>query len=175
MFTVKTTYDLKALTIMSRALRKTLRKGHNILTRIFTSAVIAALLFIVVGFFLIGEAGENMVMLAFDVGVIVLLFLIMLMEDTLNGWIAGKQMLPGAREVETIFEAGSFTATTAAVKSTWTYGQIVSICETEEYFVFFLSKKHGQIFDKNGFQDGDVRNFRRFIMDKTGKTILLIK
>lgn len=175
MFTVKTTCDLKALTIMARALHKTLRKGHSILTRIVTSAFIAALLFIVVGFFLIGEAGENMVMLAFDVGIIVLLFLIMLMEDTLNGWIAGKQMLPGAREVETIFEAGSFTATTAAVKSTWTYGQIVSICETEEYFVFFLSKKHGQIFDKNGFQDGDVRNFRRFIMDKTGKTILLIK
>ena len=99
----------------------------------------------------------------------------MLTEDTLNGWIAGKQMLPGAREVETVFEADSFTATTAAVKSTWTYGQILSICETEEYFVFFLSKKHGQIFDKNGFQDGDVRNFRRFIMDKTGKTILLIK
>lgn len=175
MFTVKTTCDLKALTIMVRALRKTLRKGHSILTRIFTSAFIAALLFIVVGFFLIGEAGENMVMLAFDVGVIVLLFLIMLMEDTLNGWIAGKQMLLGARDVETVFDADSFTATTAAVKSTWTYGQIVSICESEEYFLFFLSKKHGQIYNKKGFQDGDLQDFQRFITEKTGKAIQHIK
>lgn len=175
MFTVKTTYDLKALTIMARALRKTLRKGHSILTHIVTSAFIAALLFIVVGYFLIGEAGENLLMLAFDVAIIVLLLLIMLMEDTLNGWIAGKQTLPRARDGETTFEADSYTTTTTAVTSTFTYGQILSICETEEYFVFFLSKKHGQIFDKNGFQDGDVRNFRRFIMDKTGKTILLIK
>lgn len=175
MFTAKTTYDLKALTIMARALRKTLQKGHSILTRIVTSAFIAALLFIVVGYFLIGEVGENLFMLAFDVGIIVLLLLIMLMEDTLNGWIASKQMLLGARDGETTFEADSYTTTTAAVTSTWTYGQIVAVCETEEYIVFFLSKKHGQIFSRKGLQDGDWQDFRNFIMEKTGKTIQYIK
>lgn len=175
MFTVKTICNLKALTIMARALRKTLRKGHSIFTRIVTSAFIAALLFIVIGYFLIGEAGDNLVMLAFDVGIIVLLFLIMLMEDTLNGWIAGKQMLPGAREVETVFEADSYTATTAVVKSTFTYEQIISICETKEYIVFFLSKKHSQIYDKKGFQDGNLQDFRLFITEKTGKAIQHIK
>ncbi len=175
MFTVKTTYDLKTLTVMARALRKTLRKGHSILTRIITSAFIAALLFIVVGYFLIGEVGENLFMLAFDVGTIVMLLLIMLMEDTLNGWIAGKQMLPGGRDGETTFEADTYTTTTAAVTSTWTYGQIMAICETEEYFVFFLSKKHGQIFNKKGLQDGDWQDFRAFIMERTGKPIQNIK
>lgn len=175
MFTVKTTYDLEALTVMARALRKTLRKGHSILTRIVTSAFIAALLFVVIGFFLIGEADENLAVLAFDVGVIVLLLLIMLKEDLLNGWIAGKQMLLGARDGETTFEADSYTITTAAVTSTWTYGQIMSICETEEYIVFFLSKKHGQIFNKRGLQDGDWQDFRNFIMEKTGKPIQNIK
>ena len=175
MFTVKTTYDLKTLTVMARALRKTLRKGHSILTRIITSAFIAALLFIVVGYFLIGEVGENLFMLAFDVGTIVMLLLIMLMEDTLNGWIAGKQMLPGGRDGETTFEADTYTTTTAAVTSTWTYGQIMAICETEEYFVFLLSKKHGQIFNKKGLQDGDWQDFRAFIMERTGKPIQNIK
>ena len=89
------------------------------------------------GYFLIGEVAENLLMLAFDVGIIVLLLLIMLMEDTLNGWIAGKQTLPGAGDGETTFAADSYTTTTAAVTSTWTYGQIMAICETEEYIVFF--------------------------------------
>lgn len=175
MFTVKTTYDLKALTIMARALRKTLRKGRSIFNRIFTCAVIAALLFIVVGHFLIGEAGENMVLLAFDVGIMVLLLLIMLMEDTLSGWIAGKQTLPGARDGEATFETDSYTIITAAVTSTFTYGQIMAICETEEYIVFFLSKKHGQIFSRKGLKDGDWQDFRAFIMEKTGKSIQYIK
>ena len=175
MFTVKTTYDLKALTIMARALRKTLRKGRSIFNRIFAFAVIVALLFIVVGYFLIGEVAENLSTLAFDVGIIVLLLLIMLMEDTLSGWIAGKQMPPVARDGETTFEADSYTTTTAAVTSTWTYGQIVAVCETEEYIVFFLSKKHGQIFSRKGLQDGNWQDFRNFIMEKTGKTIQYIK
>ena len=175
MFTIKTTYDLKALTIMARVLRKTLRKGHSILTRIVTSALIAALLFIVVGYFLIGEVAENLFMLAFDVGIIVLLLLIMLMEDTLNGWIAGKQMLPGGRDRKPTFEADNYIITAAAVTSTFTYGQIMAICETEEYIVFFLSKKHGQIFNKRGLQDGDWQDFRAFIMERTGKPIQNIK
>lgn len=78
-----------------------------------------------------------MVLLAFDVGIMVLLLLIMLMEDTLNGWIAGKQTLPGARDGEATFGTDSYTITTAAVTSTFTYGQIMAICKTEEDIVFF--------------------------------------
>ena len=99
----------------------------------------------------------------------------MLMEDTLNGWIAGKQMLPGGRDGKTTFEADNYIITTAAVTSTFTYGQIMAICETEEYIVFFLSKKHGQIFNKRGLQDGDWQDFRAFIMERTGKPIQNIK
>ena len=160
---------------MAHALRKTLRKGHSILTRIITSAFIAALLFIVVGYFLIGEVAENLFTLAFDVGIIVLLLSIMLMEDTLSGWIAGKQTLPGGRDGKTTFEADSYTTTTAAVTSTFTYGQIMAVCETEEYIVFFLSKKHGQIFSRKGLQDGDWQDFRDFVIEKTGKPIQYIK
>lgn len=175
MFMIQTTCNRKALTAMARALRKTLGKRHSILTRIFISVLIAAFILIVASYFLIGEAGENIFALAFYIGTIVILSLIMLMEDTLNGWIAEKQMLPNTGEIQTVFETVNYTNATAAVKSIFTYEQIKVICETKEYMIFFLSKKHGQIFDKKGFQNGDLQSFRTFIMDKTGKAIQYIK
>lgn len=175
MFTIQTTYNQKALTVMAHALRKTLRKRHSILTRIFISALIAVFILFVASYFLIGEAGENIFTLTCYIVTIVLLTLIILMEDNLNGWIAGKQMIPNAKEAQTIFEADNYTNATAAVKSICTYEQIKVICETKEYIVFFLSKKHGQVFDKKGFQNGDLQSFRTFIMDKTGKAIQYIK
>lgn len=175
MYTIKTTYNLKSLTVLARTLRKTLRKGRSIATRIFTSAVIAALLFIVAVFFMIGEAGENIVMLAFDVGIIVVLFLTMQLEDVLNGWITERQMLPNGRESEAIFGPDEYTITTANAKSIWTYQHIISICETKEYITFFLSTKHGQIFEKGGFQGRNLQEFRAFIMKKSGKAIQYTK
>lgn len=175
MFTTKSSYNLKSLTVMARALRKTLRRGRSIATRIFTAAVISALLFIVVGLFLIGEVSENIGMLAVDVGIIVFLVLTMLLEDVLNGWTAERQTMPNARDAEVVFNSDDYTVTTAVTQSTLTYKQIVSICETKEYIIFFLSKKHGQIFEKSGFQNCDLQDFRAFIMDKTGKAIQYIK
>ena len=171
MYKIKTTYNLKAFTVLARTLRQTLRKGKSIATRIFTSAVIAALLFIVVGFFLIGEVKENIGVLAFDVGVIVVLVLTMLLEDVLNAWITESQLLPNARESEAVFGPDEYTITTADAKSTWTYQHVISICETKEYIIFFLSTKHGQIFEKGGFRGGNLQAFRTFIMKKTGKVI----
>ena len=174
MFIFKTTYNQEALAVMARTLRKTLRKRHSILTRIFISVLIAIFLFVVVNYFLIGEAGENIFTLVCYIGTIIILFLIILMEDNLNGWIAGKQMPPNTKEALTFFEEDTYTNATAAVKSMFTYEQIKVICETKEYIVFFLSKKHGQIFDKKGFQNGDLQNFRIFIREKTGKAIQYI-
>ena len=175
MFTMTTTYNLKAFTVLARTLRKTLRKGRSIATRIFTLAIIAVLLFIVVGSFLIGEAKEDIGSLAVDFGIVVFLVLTMLLEDVLNGWLTKRQMLPNGRESEAVFGPDDYTITTASAKSIWTYQHIVSICETKEYIVFFLSTKHGQIFEKGGFQGGDLQDFRAFIMEKTGKGIHYIK
>lgn len=93
---------------MAHALRKTLRKRHSILTRIFISALIAVFILFVAIFFLIGEAGENIFTLTCYIVTIVLLTLIILMEDNLNGWIAGKQMIHNAKEAQTIFEADNY-------------------------------------------------------------------
>lgn len=175
MFTITTTYNLKAFTVLARTLRKTLRKGRSIATRIFTLAMIAVLLFIVVGSFLIGEAKENIGSLAVDFGIAVFLVLTMLLEDVLNGWLTERQMLPNGRESEAIFGPDEYTILTANAKSTWTYPHILSICETKEYIVFFLSKKHGQIFEKAGFQSGDLQDFRIFIMEETGKGIQYVQ
>lgn len=175
MFIIKTNCNQKALAAMARALRKTLQKRSNILTRIFVSVLIAVILLIIVDDFLMGTALENIFVLMGNSTIVVFLFLILLLEDRLNGWIAGKQILPNAKEVESIFEEDGYTNVTAAVTSTFAYSQIQAVCEMEGYFVFFLSKKHGQVFDKKGFQEGDLQGFRTFIEEKTGKVIQYIR
>ena len=70
----------------------------------------------------------------------------LLFEDQLNGYLAGKRMLPGT-------------------KSTI----------TKDYFAFVFGQNHAQIFEKNSLTGGTIDEFRTFIKDKTGKKIQQVK
>ena len=52
---------------------------------------------------------------------------------------------------------------------------LLKVCETADFFVCFLGKKHGQIFAKSGFTQGTPEEFRTFIAEKTGKPVQYIK
>ena len=65
--------------------------------------------------------------------------------------------------------------TTAAAETHWNHAQIKAVYETEDYFVFFLSSRHGQVYDKHGFAEGTPEEFRTFISEKTGKPVEYIK
>ncbi len=45
----------------------------------------------------------------------------------------------------------------------------------KDYFVFMMGKQQGQVYDKDGFAEGSVEEFRRFISEKTGKPVQYIK
>lgn len=173
-YQIKTTYDRKALTVMARTLRKTLRSRRSRIVHVFGWLAVALALLVLLARGLIGE-------LSFDgptvvtVTSAVIVFLALIKEDTINGWAAGRQMLPNMRETLTAFESGTYASMTDAAQTIWKYTQIQGVYETADYFVFFLSARHGQIYDKAGFEEGTPDGFRTFIAEKTGKQPVFVK
>lgn len=68
-----------------------------------------------------------------------------------------------------------YTVTTDTTETKYQYENITSLCETDRYFIFFLGKRHGQVFDKQGFRQGDPDAFRVWLGQKTGKTVQTIQ
>ncbi len=166
MFEIEQTYDLAALTALCRVARKTVRKWTRILHTVIW--VIFALGTALVLYELAYQAFEPddwplPVMLA-------LLLALLLFEDKLNGWIALRNLVPGTAHSTTVFADDAYTVTTDVTVTRWGYENITSLCETERYYFFFLGKKHGQCFDKQGFRVGGSEAFRAFIEQKTGKS-----
>ena len=169
-FQIRTTYDQRALAVMARTLRKTLRRRRSRIVHVFGWSVVALALLLMLAECLAGTLSLDGPTVVTAVSAAVVL-LVMLKEDAINGWAAGRHMLPDMREAVTVFEAETYTSTTKAAQTMWKYTQILGVYETEGYFVFFLSRRHGQIYDKAGFQKGTPERFRAFIAEKTGKPV----
>lgn len=173
-FAVKTTYDHMALTVMAHALRKTFRRRRSIAVHVLAWFVIfleAICLLLIVGTDSLTFGFRELLSLL----VAALVFVAVIREDAINGWLAGRRMLPAVRESETVFDDTGYTTIIQGAQTRWAYGRIQKICETADYFVCFLSKKHGQIFAKSGFTQGTPEEFRIFIAGKTGKPVQYIK
>ena len=78
--------------------------------------------------------------------VVLAIIIALLFEDQLNGYLAGKRMLPGTK---------------SAI--------------TKDYFAFVFGQNHAQVFEKNSLVGGTIDGFRAFIKDKTGKQIQQVK
>ena len=173
-FLVRSVYDHHTLTVMSRALRKTQRRWLSIAMRIFGWTVFSLsalfqILLALLGAFL-WDTSEAVLFLAMFV-----ILAALLGEDHLNSWIASWNLVPGTREAETAFGETEYECTTQAAVSRWPYANIRTLCETKDYFVFFLSKRHGQIYPKSGFAQGTPEAFREFVQEKTGKQFRFVK
>jgi hypothetical protein len=100
-FTFETNYDRKALTTMAKVLRKTLRRKRSRRSHIlgWIVMIMGALLAISslktgVGF----RAKDFVTWVA-----ILMMLIVFIWEDTLNGYIAGKRMLKGTEKSTCIF------------------------------------------------------------------------
>ena len=169
-FTNETKYNQKTMTSLAHALRLTLRKKRNKRTHIvgWIVLVLAALLL----------AGNGFV-LSFQSVITVLAMLIMvvtlLWEDHINGYIARKRLLKGLDKSVTTFHEDGYETITAVGKTQWTYEVIGEIVEMKDCFVFIFDRSHGQVYDKAGFTEGTVEEFRSFIEGKTKKDIQKLK
>ena len=165
-FVNQTVIGKKELTALARGARKYVRKKRGVIVRLVAGAVILLNVFFCV---LSIRAGDS----RWWVNGALALFLAVVIfgEDQLNGRFNAKYILPDAREVTASFGAEEYTSVTPSSESRFAYSQIHAVCETKEYFLFYLDRNLGQIYDKNGFTQGTAMAFREFISRKTGMQV----
>ena len=166
-YKIKTSYGQAACTAMARALRKTVRKKRSIRSRILGIAIILLGALVTIGG--IGDgitANAIVTWAAMAVVAVTLIF-----EDSLNAYIARKRMLRGSDVVESEFDADGYTTTAPAAQSRWGYQNIVALADTGRYIVFVLGTLHAQVYDKEGFVEGEPGEFLDFLSQRTGLEI----
>lgn len=167
-FTFETAYDRNALTAMARGLRKTVRKKHSRRSHVLGWIIIVLALFLA---FLSGPFDFRAVvtLIAALVMIAVLCF-----EDRLNGYFAGKRMLPGTQHASSRFADASFTSATEVGSTEFYYDKIIALAESRDYFIFLFSNNHAQVYDKRTLSGGSIDEFRSFITEKAQTQILSI-
>ena len=168
-FVFETDYDRKAMTAMARGLRKTVRKKHSRRTHVFGWIVIVLALLLS---WPSGQVDGGDVVTWIAVAV---MLLAMIFEDRLNGYFARKRMLPGTAHARATFSEDGYRSETQMGNTEWMYENITAMAETGDYFVFLFSKNHAQVYDKRTLTGGTVEDFRTFIGEKTGKTVVAVK
>ncbi len=168
-FIFETTYNQKALTAMAKGIRKTARKKRTKRSHIFGWIVIAIAILLTLadindGFAI--TANKIVTWIATLVILVVLLF-----EDKINGYVARKRMLAGTEKSKATFSEEGFSSETEVGKTEWNYDRILMLAETKDYFIFVFSASHAQVYDKNNLSGGTVDEFRKFICERTEKTM----
>ena len=169
-FIFETTYNQKALTAMAKGLRKTARKKRSKRSHIWGWIVIAIAILLTLADINSGfavTANKIITWLATLVILIVLLF-----EDKINGYVARKRMLAGTEKSKAVFSEEGFSSETEVGKTEWNYDRILMLAENKDYFVFIFSANHAQVYDKSNISGGTVDEFRKFICERTEKTIV---
>lgn len=168
-FVVVTHYDQKTTTVMARALRKTQRKKRNRRTRIIGFLLVAFAFLLA----FVGEEGFGLpsgLRQWLDLATGVVLLVVLLLEDQINGYFVRKRILPGSQDATTLFQKDNFVSTTQVGSSIFTYDKIIGLVETREYIIFAFSKNHAQAYAKAGITGGTVEEFLTFLEGVTGLT-----
>lgn len=165
-FVNQTTIGSKELAALSRGNRKTIRKRRSIIIQFLAILVTALNLFFAWVSWKVGD-----IRWILNLGVAVFLVVITVREDWFNLKLTGKHVAPDARDVTSTFGDDGFSQTSRAADNHFQYSQIEQICETSQYFLFYLDHNLGQIYAKNGFTKGTAMGFREFIVRKTGLPI----
>lgn len=172
-FVIQTTYDQKAMTAMARTMRKTVRKEKSKNNTFFGGAIVLLVALLVRAKLEAGDPfdGRDFLMIAAAMAIILVQFT----QDHVNGWLARRKILPGTETGTSTFTEEGYTTSNTAAETRWSHKQIMAAYETPDYFVFFLSHRHGQVYDKKGFLEGTPDAFREFIEAQTGKPVAFVK
>lgn len=171
-FQFKTAYNQDAITAMAKAIRKTARKKRSRRSHIFGVVVIILALLLTL------PIGDKEFVLDYKTVITwiaaAVIFVTLIFEDSLNGYVARKRMLPGLEKAHVTFKADGYYSETEIGSSEFKYSTILSLAETEKYFVFIFSQSHAQVYDKASIAGGTIEEFRAFIKGVTGKEIQTI-
>nr|MBQ4318489.1 YcxB family protein [Clostridia bacterium] len=175
-FVFTTTYDSKALTAMAKCIRKTTRKKRERRSHVIGCAIVVIALLRVIAAIAEGNVltFPNILMLLAAAAIIVTF----IFEDRFNAAISAKGMLKGSEKSVAVFDTevpDTFISETEVGKTEFPYCKLEAIAETEDCFVFALSDKYAQVYDKHGLDGGSADEFREFIAERTGKTVIKVK
>jgi len=175
-FTFETTNNQKSLSVMAKCIRKTVRKKKSKRSHIFGWIVFVLALLLS---FSSGDEGFVIDARKIITWIAALaIFIALIFEDKINGYVASKRMLKGTEEAVSIFDTEnkeSFSSETAVGKTDFYYERIGVISETDRYFVFVYSINRAQVYDKNNLSGGTADEFRKFISEVTNKEIITVK
>ena len=171
-FYFETYYDHAALTAMSRALRKIMRRRKNLIARIFAIAVF--LFGVYVSSPLSGKEFSTSPSALLSYMALLLLLTSVLCEDMINGFMAQKRYVDRAENIEAIFQDDHYEIRSDDGITSWQYHGIPHLAETKYFFVFVFNANHAQAFDKDGLSGATVEEFREFIQEKTGMNIIRV-
>lgn len=164
---VKTVYDQRALTAMARGLRKTVRRKRSRRSHIVGWVLVVLALLFGVGDLALNPGWKGWV----DLAVAAVLLVVLLTEDRVNGFFAGRKVLPGSREVETVFTEQDYVAAVQNAQTRWSYASIRAIAEGKEFIILALSDRHAQIYDKGGISGGTAEELLSLLREKTGLSV----
>ena len=174
MYEIETAYDRKAMKALARAVRKTVRKRWDIISKIIGSVALVMAVFVTALYLIFDDLGfdfDNIIILI--AGIFILAC--MIWQDDFNAWIGKARTYQAGATAKQIFQDDKYIIITPGVTGEWEYHTIQWFCETRDYFMFILDKNHGQIMDKSGFQQGAPDDFREFIEKKAGLKAIYIK
>lgn len=172
-FTFETNYNQKALTAMARVLRKTIRKKRSRRSHIFGWIIMVLSILLTLSSWKDGIVfkGNTVITLL----AILMIFIVLIWEDAINGYVARKRMLPGTEKGITVFNGEGYHSTSEMGETQWHYDKINIVAETADYFVFVFSISHAQVFEKSSIVGGTVMEFEKFIAEMTGKEVQRVK
>ena len=163
-FTTATDYDMKTLTAMAKALRKTVRKRKSRRAHIFGWIVV------LLGTSSFSISGKTLLTLA----AVLAILLTFIFEDRLNGYFARKRLLPGTESAVSVFKEDSYHTETRSGQTDWPYDRIVAMAELPDCFILILGENHAQAYDKARLKGGSPEEFARFLEARTGLSIVRI-
>lgn len=163
-FAFETAYNQKALTAMAKAVRKTTRAKRSRRSHIVGWVLVVMALLIAAMAIMLKEFSANTVVTLIAAFVVAV---VMIFEDSINAYLAGKRMVKGLETAKVEFKADCFVSATEVGTTEFNYSVIRAIAKTGDYIIFVLDKNHAQAYDLTSIMNGTPKEFCKFIEKKT--------
>ena len=161
----KLNYDLKAMTVMARAIRKGLQEEQNKKSKIIGWVFVALTLLILL--FAETFGWMQIAALIFIAGFAAYL----IWPDQVNGYLALRKLAAGMRSGEWLFRDDGYFSNTEAGESDYSYKNIFMMVESQGYMILVFHEGNAHIIDMSTVAGGTAEDFRRLLRRETSLTI----
>ena len=161
----KLNYDLKAMTVMAKAIRTGLQEEQNKKSKIIGWTVVALTLLILL--FAKTFGWMQIAALIFIAGFAAYL----IWPDHVNGYLALRKLAAGMRTGQWLFRDDGYFSNTEAGESDYSYKNIFMMVESQGYMILVFHEGNAHIIDMSTVEGGTADDFRRLLRRETSLTI----